>query len=424
MQVVRELCSIERRGPGTDAERRAANVLAAHLRGIGRRVRVEATHVHPQYPLVHALHAALGVAGSILATAVPAAGFGLVLVTAASAYLDLNTRLYLLRGLFFRRASQNVVSPGPRPEAPMRLLLVAHYDAGRSGFFAGERGLRLARRLGPRGRVLLGPWRLLLWGGLAPLIPILGARMAGLDPGWLDVLQLIPTVVLVVAVFLLLDIALSEIVPGAYDNASGVAAALSAAERIEADGLAHNLDVWVVLTGGGTAQAEGMRAFVRSHADDLDRARTAIVVLDSVSYGTPHYEASEGAAISTPLDPGLAEICEAISAGDPAAGARATRSPAVGDALPAAIRGRRAIAITGLADGHPPPWHGVHEDTPDRVVGASMERTTALVVALAALLSRESALIPESPVDASSQRRDAPAGPRENPGVPGDMSQA
>ena len=306
----------------------------------------------------------------------------------------------------------------------MRLLLVAHYDAGRSGFFAGERGLRLARRLGPRGRVLLGPWRLLLWGGLAPLTPILGARMAGLDPGWLDVLQLIPTVVLVVAVFLLLDIALSEIVPGAYDNASGVAAALSAAERIEDDGLAHNLDVWVVLTGGGTAQAEGMRAFVRSHADDLDRARTAIVVLDSVSYGTPHYEASEGAAISTPLDPGLAEICEAISAGDPAAGARATRSPAVGDALPAAIRGRRAIAITGLADGHPPPWHGVHEDTPDRVVGASMERTTALVVALAALLSRESALIPESPADASSQRRDAPAGPRENPGVPGDMSQA
>ena len=35
--------------------------------------------------------------------------------------------------LFFRRASQNVVSPGANPEAPARLLLVAHYDAARTG---------------------------------------------------------------------------------------------------------------------------------------------------------------------------------------------------------------------------------------------------------------------------------------------------
>ena len=35
-------------------------------------------------------------------------------------YLDLNGRFYLLRRLFFRRASQNVVSPGAEPEAPAR----------------------------------------------------------------------------------------------------------------------------------------------------------------------------------------------------------------------------------------------------------------------------------------------------------------
>jgi hypothetical protein len=390
MELVRDLCAVEGRGPGTDAERRAANLLASRLKAIGRRATVEPTYVHRQPALVHALGAAMGVAGSVLATVQPAAGFALVLVAATSAYLDLNTRIYLLRTLFFRRASQNVVSPGDRPGAPLRLILVAHYDAGRSGYFTGERRVRLANRLGPRGRVVLGPWRLLLWFGLAPLLPILGARMAGFDPGWLDGVQLLPTVVLIVAVFLLLDIALSDIVPGAYDNASGVAAAISAAARIESESAAPNLDVWVVLPGAGASVAEGMRAFVRDHAQDLPRDRTVFVVIDSVSYGTPHYETSEGAAISTPMDPALAEMCEALAAGDQSR-ARPVRSASVTDALPAAIRRRRAIAITGLNDGLPPPWHGTEEDTPQRVVAASMASATDLAVGLAGLLDRDAA---------------------------------
>ena len=59
--------------------------------------------------------------------------------------------------------------------------------------------------------------------------------MAGLDATWLNAVQAIPTIVLIVAAFLLIDIALSEIVPGAYDNASGVAAVLSAAEELTDD---------------------------------------------------------------------------------------------------------------------------------------------------------------------------------------------
>ncbi len=149
--------------------------------------------------------------------------------------------------------------------------------------------------------MLLGPWRLIFWGGMAPLLPILGARMAGFEPGWLSILQLFPTVLLVVAVFLLLDIALSDTVPGAYDNASGVAAVLSAAQRLEAEP-PQNLDVWVVLTGAEECLSEGMRSFVRDNRKQLDRERTVFVNVDSVSYGAVHYETSEGPVISYPLD--------------------------------------------------------------------------------------------------------------------------
>jgi hypothetical protein len=383
--LIEELCSFAGRGPGTDAERRAANMLVGRLREMGRAAEPEPAYVHPSYALVHLLHALIAIVGSIVGVSLPALGFALVLFAATSAYLDLNTRLYLVRSLLFRRASQNVVSPGNNPGGPLRLLLTAHYDAARSGYVFGERGIRVARRLSPRWRVLLGPFRVLFWGGIAPLVPILGARMAGIDAGWLSVVQLLPTVLLVVAAFLLIDIALSKIVPGAYDNASGVAAVLSVAERLR-DEPTPNLDVWVVLPGSEECLAEGMRSYLRAHRRDLDRERTVIVNIDSVSYGSVHYETSEGPVISTAMDSELIELCEALGV---TLGAAPLRSPLLTDALPARIRKLRAISIVGASDGLPPPWYHTHDDVPGRVDTSSLTAATDFVVGLARLLDRE-----------------------------------
>lgn len=391
-QLIDELCSFEERGPGTDAERRAANMLAGRLRGMGRRADVEPTYVRPQYALVELIHVALAIAGSIVAISVPPVGFAIVLFAATSMYLDLNTRFYLVRRLFFRRASQNVVSPGSTPQAPVRLILVAHYDAARTGFIFGERSLRFARRLSERARVLLGPFRIVFWAGIVPLLPIIGLRMAGIDDQWVAILQLFPTVLLIVAAFLLTDIALSKIVPGAYDNASGVAAVMSAAEQLRSDEAPSNLDVWVVLTGAEEALGEGMRAFVRAHRPDLDRERTVIVNVDSVSYGGVHYVTSEGPVISTSMDGELVELCEALAAAEGGGrAARPLRSPLGTDALPAAVRRLRAITITGVEDGLPAPWYHTHEDVPARVDPAALAQATEFVVALAELLDRDAA---------------------------------
>src|SRR3954451_5972114 len=334
MEVIRELCSFEERGPGTDAERRAADALAGRLRGMGRRADIEPFFAHPQYALVHLVHAAMGIAGSILATVQPAAGFALVLLAAVSTYLDLNTRLYLVRSLLFRRVSQNVVSAGDRPDAPARLILMAHYDAARTGYIFSKASNRI-RKLPERNRLGLGPFRLFFWLGLAPLLPILGARMAGLDATWLNALQAVPTIVLIVAGFLLVDIALSDIVPGAYDNASGIAAVLSAADELTTNP-PDNLDVWVVLAGSEESFCEGSRAFVRGRRKEFDRATTAFVNVDSVSYGQVAYEISQGPVISLPHDPELIELCEALSTSG-AGKARPIRHPLLDDAMPAPV---------------------------------------------------------------------------------------
>jgi hypothetical protein len=392
LTLIRELCSFKGRGPGTDAERRAANMLAGKLRSLGRRAEVEPTYIHPQYATVHLLHVAIAIAGSLLAVSEPAIGFALVLFAATSAYLDLNSRLYILRSLFFRRASQNVVSPGPNPSAPLRLILVAHYDAGRSGFIFGHRGRRFAQRLSEPARVLLSPSRVMFWGGMVPLLPILGARMAGIDADWLSVVQLVPTILLIVAAFLLVDIALSDTVPGAYDNASGVAAVLTAAQRLKEDPPA-NVDAWVVLTGSNESLGEGMRAWVRRHKDELDRDRTVIVNVNGASYGTVHYELSEGPVITYGLDPELIELCEALasSTANDEARSRPLRSPFATEALPARVRGLRAISLIGADHGLLPPTFHAHEDTPETVDATSQERMTDFVVSLARLLDRGAA---------------------------------
>jgi hypothetical protein len=408
--LIEQLCGIEGRGPGTDAERRAANMLAERLRALGRPVEIEPFFCHPQYALVHAFHAALAVLGSLLAPAIPALGFGLVLVAATSTYLDLNTRFYLVRRLFFRRASQNVVSPGGRPEAPTRLLLVAHYDAARTGWIF-SRALRRSERLSERVRLLLGPFRIFFWGGIVPLLPILAARMAGYEPAWLTLVQLLPTVILVAAIFLLVDIALSAVVPGANDNASGVAAVLSAVEELESQPL-ETLDLWVVLTGSEESLAEGMRSWVRAHRGELDPGRTLVVNVDSVSNGPVGYAVSEGPVITVPLDRGLIERCEALAQAEAGAGgqpaARPLRYALLDDALPAQLRGLSSITIR---DAERSPWYHTPGDVPARVDGAVLTKATEFVCALARLIDRELS----RDGGGGTEREPAPATPVEAP---------
>ena len=238
MQLIEELCSFEGRGPGTDAERRAANRLAGRLRGIGRRAEVEPTYVHPQYALVHA--AARRARDRRQPRSRSPCRAGRVRARAVRGHLDVPRPEHpLLPGAppllpprlaerrLPRRQPRRAAAPDPRRPLRRRPHRLRLRRALGCGLRAGSR---------ERGRVLLGPVPARLLGrASSPCCRSSALRMAGLDA------QLarrscssFPTVLLIVAVFLLLDIALSEIVPGAYDNASGVAAVLSAAEQLRA----------------------------------------------------------------------------------------------------------------------------------------------------------------------------------------------
>lgn len=391
IELVRGLCSFEGRLTGTDAERRAANWLAAGLRAQGRRAEVEPIHVHPQYGLIHAAHCAIGFAGSLVAIAAPVVGFALVLVAATSMYLDLNGRIYLLRSLFFRRASQNVVSPGRRPDAPARLVLCAHYDAARTGALFAPGRVRRAARLGQRLPFPIGPFRVLFW-SLAILLPLLGARMAGIETGAIAIAQIAPTIVLLVGIFALVDVELSPISPGANDNASGVAAVLSLAAALD-DEPPQGLDVWVLLTGGGECLQEGMRSYLRAHRRELDRERTIFLCVDAVGGGDVRFETAAGWAVSFNLDRRMTELAAAVAEADRDRARRYRARPLAhgiaGDSLPPRLRRLRSIGITCLdAEGHAPRSHQP-TDTPERLDPEALDRAHDFALELILALDRD-----------------------------------
>lgn len=390
LATVRELCTFRARLAGTDAERRAAGAVAGELGGEGWRVDVEPTYVQPQWALVHLLHCAIAAIGSMIAALEPAVSFAIVLVTATSAYLDLSGRAYLLRRLLFRRASQNVHAraPGTPADYP-RVVLCANLDAPRTGAAYGPLAQRLQARAARAFPVASAPTRIWFW-SIALLLPPLGARMAGLDANWLAVAQLPQTLILIVTSFLLGEIALSGASPGANLNASGVAAALTAARRLRELPPAA-LAVELAICGGGETSMQGMREFVRAHQSELERDSTWFVSLEAVGRGSPRFCVSQGPAVSVPLDRELVSLAEAIALTSEEDGIEPLRTGGTSAAYMAAARRYPALAITCREGDTPvlPEGHHTSRDTAENLDPASIEAAASFAEQLVRLLDRD-----------------------------------
>jgi peptidase M28-like protein len=291
MEEVEALVAFRGRLAGTDAERRAARHLAGRLEELGREAEVERVDVWPAFHLTHALHALISIAGSLVSVASPPAGAALALVAIVSTFGDATGHFFLVRRLTGRRASQNVVSREDRGRRGT-LVVSAHYDAGRTGLVNVP---RLQERVAAADRLLrrpLGALEPLFWSMLV-ILACCALRLLGIEATPVTVVQFVATVSLVIAVPLLVDIALSEPVPGANDDASGVAAVLELAERFGADALRH-FDLWVLLTGAQEPFALGMRGWLRRHGRELDRSSTVFVNLDEVGTGPVRFTRREG----------------------------------------------------------------------------------------------------------------------------------
>ena len=372
-RTIEDLTGFEGRWAGSDAERRAAGYLKERLEDMGRDVEIQPISIRPNYPVTHVIHAVLAIVGSVLSVKVPIAGAALVVLAVASTAGDLTGSFHLARRLTGRRASQNVVSREDDQDKPGILVLVAHYDAARTGAVFGPRINERRAVLGKLLRRPIGPWEPFFWSMVAVLVACL-MRLIGVEAMWLTVIQFIFTVVLIGSVPLLADIALSGAVPAANDNASGVATVLRLAERH--GGKLEHFDLWVLFTGAQETQLLGMRAFLRANKQDLPRDRTVFLNVDQAGHGSVRWATKEGNLFAQKYHPSLLPICEEIAEDDEddhySARARVSRS--AGDGHAARTAGYPALSISTLNALDYSPHQHLPTDTPDNIDDAALER--------------------------------------------------
>jgi hypothetical protein len=277
-RVVRELASWER--PSASAgERRAAEWIAERLRSLDvDRVRIEEEPAHGGYWWPLGLLSALSGVAGLLGGRITRGTVGAV------AALGIWDELGLHRGVWTRRfarrrTTSNVVGEvGPR-DADQCVVLIAHHDAAHTGVVFDARSIHALARHFPQVLDRMRWWPRIM--GLVfagPVLVALGFRRLGAALSFGSA-----------AAFA--DIARSEVVPGANDNLSGVAALIGVAEALVRRPPA---DTRVILLSAGAEESfeEGSQAFLRRHRYELEARTTHVIAIDSV--GSPRLILVEG----------------------------------------------------------------------------------------------------------------------------------
>ncbi|MBX6343159.1 MAG: M28 family peptidase, partial [Thermomicrobiaceae bacterium] len=327
------------RPPGSPHERRAAHYVGERLSALG----IPSTTLPLKTPrgvagpLVVPL--ILAVASVVVAYAVE--GLGLLLGLAALLLLAaeaLGPRP--LARLLASAPTQSVLGLIPalrtaRGAPPERLvILTAHLDSGRGGLIWRRPLVRHLRALVVAVAVA------------AVAIPVLQA-IALTTPSrapWL--LSLIPLAVVLVALGLLTEEAIrGRPVPGANDDASGVAAVLAVGRALQRAHPRH-VETWLLFTAASEAGQVGMRRFLAEN--QLDPERTYFIVVDAVGAGLVRYTRAEGVVWTRDSSPALVRIASDLARQHPAWGV----SPYVHRLYPtdqsvALARGYQAIGVLG-----------------------------------------------------------------------------
>jgi Peptidase family M28 len=369
-RVVRELASYSRPS-ASEGERRAAEWVAGELGQAGcRSVRVEEERAHGGYwwPLgiLNAL-ALLASRGGRLAAALAGA------FAAAAVWDDVGGgRLWFRRRALPHRATWNVVAEAGDADAERTVVFVSHHDAAHSGLvfhpalprFAMERAPKLHAMTDQSPQIVyglfLGPVLLALW-GLTGL-----RRLKGMG-----------TFFTVGASAAMADIGARNVVPGANDNLSSVAALVALAHALRERPL-DGVRVILLSTGSEEGFMEGMQAFGRRHFGELPRETTEFVCLECV--GSPQLCVVEGEGMLRMrfYDERSREALASAAAAEGIELRRGLRTGAATDGLISMRAGYRTCTLGGVDETKFPSNYHWPTDTPDNLSWKSIEDAVAI----------------------------------------------
>jgi len=308
-------------------------------------------------PLPLGLLSAAGVVAALGGRRTAALG----LLAAAGIVDDVSGGPHVVRRALPHRTTWNVTGTAGDPDAEDTLVFVAHHDAANGGLIFRPELTRLIADAFPRwyARQQTSPqmMRLVAAGpalaGLGALTGVATLRRLGLALAAGSALAFF-------------DIGTRTVVPGANDNLTAVAVLLELARLLREEPV-RGVRVLLVSTGSEESFMEGMRGWVRRHGPGLDRARTRVIVLETL--GSPELILLEGEGMiwMNDYDPGLRDF---IAESAQRAGVHLRRGLRLGfatDALSALRAGLRAATLASCDEYKMPANYHSQRDIPRNV---------------------------------------------------------
>lgn len=293
-RAVEQLAGIPNRGSASAGERTAAEWIAEQMRSIGLEARIEDEQVHGTHwypyglpPAAAALTGALHLTGGGRVSRLAAALTGLA--GAGAIVEDVEGPRRLLRAALPQRRTSNVVAEAGNPEATRTVVIHAHHDSAHGGLMFNPAISRPDAPLPTMALIAAGPLAV----GLGAIVKRRGLVRAG-------------AALSALTAGLFADVGIRSPVPGANDDASGVAALLGLARRLVADPPTRQR-VILLSTGSEETMLEGMGAFGKRHFPSLPKSSTSFISVDSLGWEMLATRNGEGALRHRPAPAELTE---------------------------------------------------------------------------------------------------------------------
>ena len=387
-EVVEALAPIER-SPCSPGERQAAVWLAERLGAVEG---VEtALEDEPSWGIFQPTLTGLGALGTLAAALVlrgrRASGAALAAATLAGIVDEAhNGPRILRRAVRRRRTTVNLVARAGDADADGTLVVLAHHDAPKTGHLFDQTLQRRLYELAPhvieRFKTPPPQWWLGFAGPLATCAGAVtgrrGAARAGLLIG-------------AIGTAILADMWRSPTVAGANDNLSGVAVLVALAELLAVDPV-PGLRVLLVSCGAEETLQDGIRAFMRTHREELAPGRTWFVNLDTV--GSPHLvllEAEGPVRMERYVGPWLRELLAECAEELGVALQRGFRARASTDSVIPSRAGYPTATLVSMTDWRAPANYHLRSDVPENLDYRTVAAATRLVRAVCEALSTLSA---------------------------------
>jgi len=315
-EVIELLCSKGHRGSCTTEERWAAREIEDCLKGIGLHTSLQEFRGHRTYGEKLSIHLIPALVLSVLALvrtdlALLCAAF--ILFLTFSFLVECIWLIDVASRMMPKKQSVNVLAREENEKAEKRILFVAHHDSQKQGQIFNPKLIDLMKsRFSATSRIT--PIHLTFLGIVGLMLTSTGFFI-DLDGTWMQIHLLLHISLLgwgVIATALVLEWTLSKtFVPGANDNASGVAVMLGLAGKLSGKDHSRNygnIEFWYLSTGCEETGMGGALAFIREHGNELRGKPTSVLCLDVLGYGNIHYFTADGILFTRPYDSGLITI--------------------------------------------------------------------------------------------------------------------